>query len=109
MKSKSTFILRLAAQSILLESVLLSVALMLSWKQLSWIAFFSNLFVTSLFALALLLGLLIFSLGTVQPKIPGYNVAPFQLDGVRMGRLAFWLATVVAFLLSLILALMFMN
>ena len=110
MKNKSAFLIRLSGLSILFEILFLLVALMLSWDQRSWIGFFSNLFVTSLFALSLLLGLILFSSGSIrQHKFLGYNFTPLKLDGSQVGGLAFCLATFIAFFASMILALMFMN
>ena len=109
-KNKSAFVIRLAGLSILFEILFLLVALMLSWDQLSWIELFSNLFLTSLVSLSLLLGLMIFSSGSIgQHKFLGYNFTPLKLDGSQVGGLALCLSTVIAFFASMILALMFMN
>jgi hypothetical protein len=110
MKSKSAFVLRLAALSILFEFLFLSAALMLTWGQPSWIGFFSNLFLTSILALALLFGSMIFGTGTNrQQGLTEFRFAQFRLDGSQVGRLALWLSTVVAFFGSMISALIFMN
>jgi hypothetical protein len=110
MKHKSAFVLRLAGLTILFEVLFLLVALLLSGDQRSWIELFSNLFITSLFSLSLLLGLMLFTSGTIRQRtFLGFTFMPLKFDGAQLGRLAFWLATVIAFFASMVLALRFMN
>jgi hypothetical protein len=110
MKHKSAFVLRLAGLTILFEGLFLLVALMLSWDQLSWVELFSNLFLTSLFSLSLIFGLFLFSSGTIRkPKLLAFTFMSLKFDGSQVGKLAFWLATIIAFFASMLLALRFMN
>jgi hypothetical protein len=109
-KHKPAFVLRLAGLTILFEGLFLLVALMLSWDQLSWIGLFSNLFLTSLLSLSLLFGLFLFSSGTIRQRdFITVTFMSLKFDGSQVGKLAFWLATVIAFFASMLLALRFMN
>lgn len=100
MKGKSAFVIQLAGLSILFEFLFLLAALLLTWNQPSWVGFFSNLFLASIFALALLFGSMLFGSGIVRRHGQGGSQARW---------LALWLSTVVAFIGSMISALIYMN